>query len=599
MKILRPYQKEVLDTLCTKLRETDYPLLVNASVGAGKSLIIAELLLTVERQGHRALCLTMNSTLISQNADAYEKQGGKCGIYCASLYMKDTQEPIIFASPMSVLGSIKKSGKLSKIPFNLIIVDECHNINVKDKKTTYMRIFNHYSIYAQTNRHKLQFIGLTGTPYRGKGYPIVGEDLFFKEEVCAITADWLIENQYLTPPIWGYCDKSLQYDFKELKVNSMGKFNYADLEYAVNKQPRLTAKIMNEVYEIVKNRKGAFIFASSIQHCYECAVQLPPEQTAIITGDTPDAKREEYIYLARLGIIKYLINVNVLTTGIDIPNFDTVVFVRPTESLVLYIQCLGRGLRLADDKTDCLILDYAGNLDRHGDIDNPIINQALQPKVPNDPEYCIECFECNSMNTLQARRCIGIKNNKRCEHWFLWRDCPNCKTQNDIIARKCRKCQSELIDPNLKLQDKASNKNLIKLKVNKTNYYLSSINGFPVFKIVYFIKVGDNKHYYPAEYNFQNNSIKVLSEKFVLNSDKSIRFFYHTVVKSHFIDPHDAYPELQNISFLKEVIQNGDLYSPLEIECKEDKQNQLKIVKKYFHTQKRRNGKHLCVIANS
>ncbi len=193
MKQLRPYQQDVLDKLRKRLKETDYPLLVNASVGAGKSLIIAELLRIIERAGWRALCLTMNSTLIRQNADTYIAQGGHAGIYCAALGQKDTSEPVIFASPLSVRGSIKASGKFSKIPFNLIVVDECHNINFAEKDTTYMRIFNHYSMYAQQEGHKIRFVGLTGTPYRGKGHTIIGESLFFKEEVCSITAEWLIK----------------------------------------------------------------------------------------------------------------------------------------------------------------------------------------------------------------------------------------------------------------------------------------------------------------------------------------------------------------------------------------------------------------------
>lgn len=567
MMQLRPYQQDVLNTLKGKLKETDYPLLVNASVGAGKSLIIAELLRLVERAGWRALCLTMNSTLIRQNADTYIKQGGHAGIYCASLGMKDTSDPIIFASPMSVRGSIKTHGKFSKIPFNLIIVDECHNINFNEKDTTYMRIFNHYSTYAQTLGHKLRFVGLTGTPYRGKGHTIVGENLFFKEEVCAITAEWLIENTYLTPPIWGYCEKMLQYDFHELKINSMGKFNSVELEEALHKTPRLTGKIMAEVTEIVKNRKGAFIFASSIKHCQECVEWLPPQETAVITGDTPDKLRELYITQARAGIIKYLVNVNVLCTGVDVPAFDTVVFVRPTESLVLYMQCLGRGLRLADGKTDCLILDYAGNLDRHGDIDNPIINKALQPKNPDDPEYCIECFNCNSLNTITTRRCIGSQNEKRCDHWFEWRDCPGCGTKNDIVSRQCRSCHTELIDPNRNLNDIASNKNIMLLKVKETHYSLSNINGYPRFDILYKIS---------------NNSYQIVKENFLLSTDKAMRFFYHTIVKAHFLHPNQAYKRLHDMEYLKNVIENGELYSPEKIECIEIDRNRLKVVKKHF-----------------
>lgn len=571
MKELRPYQKEVLEKLRVRLKETDHPLLVNASVGSGKSLIIAELLKLIERGGFRALCLTMNSTLIRQNADTYEKQGGHAGIYCASLHMKDTSQPIIFASPMSVRGSIKREGKLSKIPFNLIIVDECHNINFNEKDTTYMRIFNHYAIYAQINGHKIRFVGLTGTPYRGKGHTIIGDSLFFKEEVCAITADWLIENTYLTPPIWGYCEKTLQYDFHELKINAMGKFNSVELDEAIHKKPRLTGKIMAEVTEIVKNRKGAFIFASSIKHCHECAEWLPPDETAIITGETSDKMRELYISKARAGIIKYLINVNVLCTGVDVPTYDTIVFVRPTESLVLYMQCLGRGLRLADGKTDCLILDYAGNLDRHGDIDNPVINKALQPRDPNDPDYCIECFNCNSMNTITARRCIGSKEDKRCDHWFEWKDCPGCGTKNDIVSRQCRACHTELIDPNRNLHDVASNKNKILLQVKETQYSLSMVNSFPRFDIRYLIDMKSN----PT--NFQ-----MVNENFLLSTEKAVRFFYHVIAKLHFMHPHQAYSRLQNIQFLKSIIENGELYSPKSIECVEMDSNRLKVVNKHF-----------------
>lgn len=572
IKQLRPYQQDVLDTLKIRLKETEYPLLVNASVGAGKSLIIAELLLLIEKAGWRALCLTMNSTLIRQNTDTYIAQGGNAGIYCAALRMKQTEQPVIFASPMSVKGSIRKGEKLSGVPFNLIVVDECHNINFNDQSTTYMRIFNHYSHLATILGHKLRFVGLTGTPYRGKGHTIVGDKLFFKEEVCAITAEWLIENKYLTPPIWGVCDKSLEYDFKKLKANSLGKFNNNDLEAVINKTPRLTAHIMAEVYQIVKDRKGAFIFASSLKHCEECAAWLPPDETAIITGDTPDCLREEYIEQAKWGKIKYLVNVNVLCTGVDVPNFDTVVFVRPTESLVLYMQCLGRGLRLSEGKTDCLILDYAGNLDRHGDIDNPIINKALQPKNENDPDYCIECFNCNTLNTLMARRCIGTKDDKRCDHWFDWKDCDNCGTKNDIVSRQCRECGHELIDPNRNLKETASTQERYTFFVHNTEYILSmDSSGKPIFIIRYTIK--GNTGYI---------SHKKIQETFYLGSEKSRNFFYHTIVKQHFKSKENVYENLLNFEFLKKIVQNDELYAPFSIECVNKNDSSLKIVKKNF-----------------
>ena len=118
---LRPYQEKCLTAIKERLRETDSPLLVNASVGAGKSLVISSLLLTIERAGWRALCLTMNSTLIRQNADAYNYQGGHAGIFCAALGKKEIEQSVIFASPQSVIQDIGALGKLSNVPFNLIV----------------------------------------------------------------------------------------------------------------------------------------------------------------------------------------------------------------------------------------------------------------------------------------------------------------------------------------------------------------------------------------------------------------------------------------------------------------------------------------------
>ncbi len=354
----------------------------------------------------------------------------------------------------------------------------------------------------------------------------------------------------------------------------MGKFSSTELEEAVHKKPRLTGKIMAEVTQIVKDRKGAFIFASSVKHCQECAEWLPPEETAIITGDTSDKLREHYIAQAKVGLIKYLVNVNVLCTGVDVPTFDTVVFVRPTESLVLYMQCLGRGLRLADGKTDCLILDYAGNLDRHGDIDNPIINKALQPRDKNDIDYCIECFNCNTMNTLMARRCIGNKDDKRCDHWFEWKDCMACGTKNDIVSRECRSCHNELIDPNRKLQNAASKQNRVIFPVSDTDYILSVMNGYPLIQALYTI---------PLSYSNNPNHFKCAGEKFLLSTEKSIRYFYHYFVKKHFKSPNTSWSNLQNFLFLKNIIEKKELYSPCQIECVEVENRPLKVVKKIFN----------------
>lgn len=560
---LRPYQAECLTALKARLRETETPLLVNASVGAGKSLIIAELLLVIERAGWRALCLTMNSTLIKQNAETYKNQGGHPGIYCAALGEKETASPIIFASPQSVINSIEKKTGLHSVPFNLIVIDECHNINIHNTQATYTKILNWYS--AQGNRFRI--VGLTGTPYRGKGVSIVKSQTNqagWMEEVCSIDASWLIKNGYLVQPHWGCSKEKLKYDFDDLKTNSMGKFDSKQIKERLCVKPRLTALIMQEVQEIVSQRRGAFIFATSIEHCKECMAWLPDNESAMITGDTPDDLRQEYITKARLGEIKYLVNVNVLCTGVDVPLFDTVVFVRPTESLVLYMQAIGRGLRLHPEKQSCLILDYAGNLERHGDIDNPIINVAIKNQSRDDPDYCIPCYQCETLNKVTARRCIGTVDDKRCDHYFDFKECLVCKCLNDITARYCRECKVEILDPNRNLKIEADKLEGSFYKVIDT-YYKAETRGQGTF--------------FRASYKLKNEKrIIVANERYATWTKKSQNYFYFNFVKEQFIDPGKAYNRLDDADYLNSCEKLDPSYI---IAAKIDKNN-YKIIKKLF-----------------
>lgn len=557
MKTLRPYQQEALDVLKKRLKEVTHPLLVDASVGAGKSLIIAELLLWIERAGWRALCLTMNSTLIGQNAQTYRLQGGNCGIYCASLNQYSLEEPIIFASPHSILRN------LNETPFNLIVIDECHNINHKDPKTMYMRILNHYGFLAQSNNYSFRVVGLTGTPYRGKSVSIVGDDEFFKEKVCEISTSWLIEQGYLAEPNFGIV-KTNKYDYSSLKLNNMGKFNEKEIQGIVDKNERLTGEIMRDVQNIVESgRNGAFIFAATRKHCEECAQSLPPGQWAIITGETPHEERIRILDGAKKGIIRYLINVSCLTTGVDIPNYDVCAWLRPTESLVLYTQGIGRVLRLHSEKRNSLVLDYAGNLERHGDLDNPIINKALKEIAKNDPEYCIPCYDCNTLNKVTSRRCIGIIEEKRCNHYFEFVPCPRCETQNDIVSRHCRKCEFELIDPNKKLKKDIQ---LFEYEIQDIKYQLGHINKFqPWIKVFY-----------------KTLCNKIFEETFFTASQQQRNICYAKFLRVHCKKASEYYMKMNDGISLKKLVESGDLIHPVKVVGKWNEKNKFVIHRKIF-----------------
>ena len=564
-KELRPYQKECLYTLRKRLKETTNPLLVNASVGAGKSLVIASLLHVIEKADWRALCLTMNSTLIQQNAETYNIQGGNAGIFCSGLKEKNITANVIFGSPHSVVKGIKLGKKIKDIRFNLIVIDEAHNINHHDNGSMYMRILNHYGMMAQAERYSFRVVGLTGTPYRGKSISIVGPEEYFKEEVCSISTKWLIDNQFLVPPIFGRTQLP-SFDMSRIRVDNMGKFKHKDLQEAVDKNERLTGLIMKELIETVEaGRQGAFIFASTLKHAAECMRSLPPDQSACITGDTPHEERKEILRDAREGIIKYLVNVATLLVGVDVPNFDVCAWLRPTESLTLYTQGIGRVLRLSPGKISALVLDYAGNVERHGDVDDPIINEAIQPTEEEEADYDVECHCCGTMNKETARRCIGVSNRKRCDHFFIFKPCPACQTENDITARLCRNCKKELINPNDKLHDQS---NLLTLDVLEAMYWISPQGNTsnPIIHVKY------------------KTAKSHIFETYFTGSDKAKNVFYGRFIKQHVPDAHNYWPYMQNIHKMKEMLE-GEIRTPVKITCKRDKWDRLFITRKIFSTE--------------
>ncbi len=563
---LRPYQQDAFDAIRRSLKQNKEPCIADLSVGAGKTIIISELLRVIEKAGFRALCLTMSSILIHQNSESYKNQGGVFGIYCAGFSKKDTKENIIFASPNSILKGIKSDKNIRDIKFNLIIIDECHNVNHKNNSSMYMKIFNHYGCLAQTNNYSFRIFGLTGTPYRDKNISIIGENEFFKQKVYEISTEFLIENGYLTNPEFGLSDDV--YNMRDLNTNALGRFSDKELQDKIDSKKRLTSKIMEQIVSVVDNgRNGAFIFASTVKHAEECMQSLPKDRSVFISGKKQGKKaldeKMEILNRAKKGEIKYLVSVGTLFTGIDVPFFDVCAILRPTESLRILKQAIGRVLRLHDSKKSALILDYAGNFERHGDIDDPIINEAIQKKKYDDHDYCIPCYTCKTLNKVTTRRCIGTKDSKRCDHFFEFRECPSCNTKNDIFARQCRNCDKELIDPNSKLS-------LLK----------SESETFEVINAKYWTHEKSGIYIVTAMYNVKNNSH--IYENFYLKNQQSINIFYGRFVKQHLNNGGKYYKFLNCQSTLNKILRDPELKTPKSLTCKLNNNGKYDIIKKEF-----------------
>lgn len=567
MKTLRPYQIKAVKECWDALIASDAPVLLMASVGAGKSLMLAHILLRMQKAGKRALCLVNNAELVRNNCATLIDEGGKASIYCAALGSKDASAPLVFGTPQSVLNGINKNETIGKIKFNIIIVDEAHAINYCNDRSGFMRILRHY----KHQYRDMRVLGATGTNFRFKGSEIVGESALFKSQVGNITTEKLIQDGYLIEPTFEI-DRNLVIDFSGVKIKQNGQFDQKQLELVVEKSARLTELICKQVVHIMETqqRRGVFFFATTKKHAYEILSHLPPEQSAIILGDTPQDERTHILEQARSGRIRYLVNIAIISVGVDIPAYDTIAYLRPTESLVLLVQTMGRVLRLSPstNKGEALVLDFSGNIERHRDWDNPILQDAVAQTIDKDKPLVILCPYCEQLNTEHARRCIGMPNDKRCDYYFEFKPCPNaeCGVKNDIASRQCRACGAEIIDPNSKLSLTPKVNDFKEVEVLKASY--SVFNTQKGFRV--------NAYYVCRD---QNGKIGSVNEHYSPINERAKMVFYGQFVKKHCEKPSEWYVHLSKQSKIEEMLQVVN--TPIRLALKPAEIG-YKIQRKYF-----------------
>lgn len=484
------------------------------ATGAGKSLIVAELARHYfERTGQKVLCIQPSKELTEQNYEEFlEMTDHPASIFSGSI-RKESDHDVIFGTPRSVLNEIDRyTNTFNGRDFALIVVDECHK-NIQATRDLVRAM--------EKENPNILLLGLSATPFRtGEGFVYeldeTGQRMdgsearnpFFKQKVCEVTAPFLIENGYLTKPVWGQED--VAYDTSSL-VEHNGKFTEDSIRDTFEDHGDVTRSIVEDIIEHAKFRHGVMIFGSTIAHCEEICSWLPKDQVAMVTGTTNKYQRELIIKKFKSRELKYVVNVSTLTTGFDAPHVDVVAILRPTSSINLYHQIIGRGLRLDKGKDDCLMLDYAENFERLGlerddrkmfdvsfnigevsEVEEVIINcplcdannrVSIQARFTDDyrsggftlsPDgfmvgldgFLVELdgesengvsWAFNQFAPHSGRRCKGEHYSnltgefERCDFYWIYRECEVCNHQNDITARQCQKCSEQLINPSEKL----------------------------------------------------------------------------------------------------------------------------------------------------
>jgi len=450
---LRPYQQQAVDATLAHFRQSDASALLVLPTGAGKSLVIAELARLAKR---KILVVTHVQELVEQNAAKFLATGRQPGIYSAGLRARDTQHQVVFGSIQSIAANLTEFAN----QYSLVIIDEAHRVS-DDTGSQYQQLIEH----LRQSNPELKVLGLTATPYRlgygwiyrfdYRGFVRSEAPRIFEHCIFDLPLRLLIKQGFLTPPV---LEKPAiaHYDFSSLQANRDGLYAEADLNALLSRFPRVTQAICEQLTELSKTRRGVMIFAASVKHAIEIASYLPADKTAVVIANTSALERDLTIQRFKAGELLFLVNVAVLTTGFDAPHVDLIALLRPTQSVSLFQQMVGRGLRLAEGKRNCLVIDYANN---GIDLFDPEVGE---PKPASDTEpvqvFCPECGQANlfwgrtDSNGLVTehfgRRCQGLLDSGlQCSFRFKFKRCGGCASENDIAARNCWQCDMALIDP--------------------------------------------------------------------------------------------------------------------------------------------------------
>jgi len=398
-KTPRYYQAEALKAIDDWYADGNKknPIIV-AATGTGKALIIAEYMrLAIEYDPNvRAVCAIDTKELVQQNYNELLNQMpfAPAGIYSSGLRRKEKNAQLLFCGIQSVWDKASDIGKA-----DILLIDECHGVSYSGERWSKflddMHVINPNMI----------IVGFTATPYRmDSGLLWTGEPRLFNGVAYEYSVKQGIADGYLSDIIPKRM--ATKYDVSGVGKRG-GEYIESQLQKAVNHDD-LTNAAIDEILEYSVERNSGLIFGAGVKHCESIQrIMIERGETCgIVLGTTPDAQRDKTIKAHKSGELKWIVNNAVLTKGYDNPAIDVIAVLRPTMSAVLWMQMVGRGFRIADGKKNCLLLDFAQNINNFGFIDEMV----FKDKKPKDDDSLDvppmkECEKCATMCHAALRFC--------------------------------------------------------------------------------------------------------------------------------------------------------------------------------------------------
>ena len=389
---LRWYQEAAVEAIWDSVRYGKCNPCCVVPTGGGKSLIIAELCRMALGWDGRVLVLQHRKELIQQNAEKIRLllPDIPVGIFSAGLKSKETKPDIVIAGIQSAYQHAHKFDRR-----HIVIVDEAHLIP-SSENTMYRTFLDE----LESVNPGLKVIGLTATPYRtGEGVVTDGGIL---NQICyEVPVRQLIQEGFLCE----LTSKSSERNSVSMAAVHVrrGEFVQKEMEDTFLAGRRVQ-EACKEIVARCHDRRSVLVFCSGVAHAERVRDELDTltaERVDLVTGQTLPLERAASLQAFKEGRLRWLVNVDVLTTGFDAPNIDAIAVLRATQSPGLFAQICGRGFRIHEAKTNCLVMDFGGNIDRHGPLDSPLYGRISASRTDGKGEAPMrECPECQEQVPL-------------------------------------------------------------------------------------------------------------------------------------------------------------------------------------------------------
>ena len=298
---------------------------------------------------------------------------------------------------VATIGSIHKASHLLG-NIKAVVIDEAHLVSQKAGDAGMYRTF----LSKLGELCEFRTVGMTATPFRGNGVWLTdGDEPLFTGIASRVSMRELLDAKFIAPLV--------PPDRIETRIDAShvgianGDYKIGELSREVEKY---LSKVAAEAIKIASERKKWIAFTPSVKNAESLADKLNSLGivSAVVCGETPKQEREDLIRQFKEHQIHCLVTVLALSVGFDVPDVDCIIWCRPTRSPVLYVQGMGRGTRIADGKTDCLVLDFTDTVERLGPVDT-IQGRAKKRSGPQEAPYSI-CPDCGERNAPAALICI-------------------------------------------------------------------------------------------------------------------------------------------------------------------------------------------------